>query len=184
MKKCCAMVLAAVLCIGLLAGCGDQAKGGAADQVTAASVGFDVEAYQKAKDEAVRLVNDSTAKYNSHPTIFSSSYDFSEHDPKKRNTYVYFSTDKGSVSVVIRNQSLKLTSVDVNSKEKDKAYLEEMFTHWSKVLGIKQPVRLMIWRRSPISTPRLYDQHQIGFRIFQHQSKLAYKDRFKSTPFC
>lgn len=137
MKKCCAMVLAAVLCIGLLAGCGDQAKGGAADQVTAASVGFDVEAYQKAKDEAVRLVNDSTAKYNSHPTIFSSSYDFSEHDPKKRNTYVYFSTDKGSVSVVIRNQSLKLTSVDVNSKEKDKAYLEEMFTHWSKVLGIK-----------------------------------------------
>lgn len=50
---------------------------------------------------------------------------------------MYFSTEKGSVSVVIPNQSLKLTSVDVDSEEKDKAYLEKMFTHWSKVLGIK-----------------------------------------------
>ncbi len=110
MKKYCAIILSVVLCFGLLCGCGNQPGSGDTEKLTAASVGFDVEAYQKSKDKAVQLINESTAKYNSHPEIFSSSYDFSEHDPEKKSTSVYFNTDLGSVNVSILNNHKKLNT--------------------------------------------------------------------------
>lgn len=137
MKKYCAMIVTAVLCFGLLAGCGNQSGSGESGKLTAASVGFDVEAYQRAKDKAVQLITESTAKYNSHPEIFSSSYDFSEHDLEKKSTSVYFSTDLGSINVSLLNKSLKVEYLNVSSDEKDKDYLEKMFTHWCEVLGVK-----------------------------------------------